>query len=125
LAHEKHVEQHHINLSVESVRQIMLATKLWKGKKRRHSSVHQMRARRMQYGELIQIDGSPHAWFEDRADSCTLLVFVDDATGKIMNLHFEEQESCYGYMDALRGYLHQHGRPLTLYVRRAWRKTRR
>lgn len=115
LAHEKLVEQHQINLSVESVRQIMLATKLWKGKKRRHSPVHQMRARRMQYGELIQIDGSPHAWFEDRADSCTLLVFVDDATGKIMQLHFEEQESCYGYMDALRGYLQQHGRPLTLY----------
>ena len=74
-----------------------------------------MRQRRAQYGELVQIDGSPHAWFEDRAEPCTLLVFVDDATGKIMQLHFEEQESCYGYMDALRGYLMQHGCPLNLY----------
>ena len=115
LAHEKLVEQHRLKLSVESVRQIMLANGLWKGKRRRHSPVHQMRARRLQYGELIQIDGSPHAWFEDRGEACTLLVFVDDATGKIMQLHFEEQESCYGYMDALRGYLQQHGRPLTLY----------
>ncbi len=115
LAHEKLVEQHRLKLSVESVRQIMISKGLWKGKRRRHSPVHQMRARRLQYGELIQIDGSPHAWFEGRGEACTLLVFVDDATGKIMQLHFEEQESCYGYMDALRGYLQQHGRPLTLY----------
>ena len=115
LAHEKLTEKHQLKLSVESVRQIMMKEGLWKGKKRSQARVHPMRQRRAQYGELVQIDGSPHAWFEDRAEPCTLLVFVDDATGKIMQLHFEEQESCYGYMDALRGYLMQHGCPLNLY----------
>lgn len=114
-AHEKLFENHNLDLSVESVRQIMIAHGLWTGGKQRKIVVHQMRQRRSQYGELIQMDGSPHAWFEDRRDTCTLLVFVDDATSKIMQLRFEEQESCDGYMDALRGYIQQHGRPISLY----------
>ncbi len=38
--------------------------------------------------ELIQVDGSPHDWFEGRADECTLLVFIDDATSAIMHMYF-------------------------------------
>jgi hypothetical protein len=44
--------------------------------------------RREAYGELIQIDGSKHRWFDDRGAPCSLLVFIDDATGKLMQLRF-------------------------------------
>jgi len=114
-AHEKLTELHGLKMSVESLRQLMVTDGIWKRKKRKNSPVHQMRVRRSQYGELVQIDGSPHAWFEDRGPRCTLLVFVDDATGKIMQLYFEPEESSAGYMEAIRRYLPQHGRPLALY----------
>jgi hypothetical protein len=52
---------------------------IWLSRKQRRT-FHQPRLRRECYGELIQIDGSDHHWFEDRGPSCTLLVFIDDAT---------------------------------------------
>lgn len=58
---------------------------------------------------MIQIDGSEHRWFEDRGASCTLLVFIDDATGKLMQLRFVSSESASSYFDFLRGYLQAHG----------------
>jgi hypothetical protein len=54
-------------------------------------------------GELVQI-GSEHRWFEDRADPCTLLVFIDDATGRLMQLRFVRSESAFTYFEALQGY---------------------
>lgn len=115
LAHEKLIEQHQLVISVESVRQLMMKEGLWQGKKKRSATVHQMRTRRACLGELIQIDGSPHAWFEDRGPVCCLLVFVDDATGKIMMLHFEEVESTQGYFDATHNYIMRHGLPHAFY----------
>lgn len=114
-AHEKLIENHQLTLSVESLRKLMIKEKIWKGKKRKTITVHQTRTRRSQYGELVQIDGSPHAWFEDRGPRCTLLVFVDDATGRLMQLLFEPEESSAGYMAAIRQYLLNHGRPGTYY----------
>ena len=114
-AHEKLTELHGLKLSIESLRQLMVKNGVWKRKKRKNAAIHQMRARRSQCGELVQIDGSFHAWFEDRGPRCTLLVFVDDATGKIMQLYFEPEESSAGYMEAIRRYLPQHGRPLAFY----------
>ncbi|MEE9336745.1 MAG: helix-turn-helix domain-containing protein [Methylococcaceae bacterium] len=64
LAHEKLVEQHNIKLSVERVRQLMIADELWVPKQRKTKRVFQLRPRRERFGELIQIDGSPHDWFE-------------------------------------------------------------
>ena len=77
--------------------------------------IHQSRPRRSCLGELIQIDGSPHAWFEERGSVCCLLVFVDDATGKIMQLHFEQNESSQGYFDATYAYILAHGKPVAFY----------
>jgi hypothetical protein len=57
---------------------------LWLSRKQRRR-FHQRRLRREVYGELIQIDGSEHRWFEDRGAPCSLLVFIDDATGKLMH----------------------------------------
>jgi len=66
-------------------------------------------------GELIQIDGSEHRWFEDRAPFCALLVFVDDATSALMKLRFFASESTLAYFEALKRYLAQHGKPIALY----------
>jgi len=115
LAHEKLTEVHNLTLSLESLRVIMMRSDLWKGKRRKAIVTHQMRTRRSCFGELIQIDGSPHAWFEDRGPACCLLVFVDDATGGIMILHFEEEESAQGYFDATYKYIKQHGVPIAYY----------
>jgi transposase len=105
LATEKLAELHDINLSVETVRQIMIAAGYWKPKKGAAICVHPMRERRARLGELVQIDGSPHDWFEGRADRCTLLVFIDDATGKLLQLRFEPTETTLGvYMHTLHAY---------------------
>jgi len=100
---EKLRECHGLLLSKETVRQLMIEIGLWKTRRQRHPQVHQPRNRRACYGELIQIDGSDHAWFEDRAPACTLLVFIDDATSRLMQLHFVPTESTFAYFEAARG----------------------
>jgi transposase len=115
LAHEKLTEVHELKLSVESVRQIMIAQEWWKPRKAKRDEPHPMRSRRERLGELVQIDGSPHAWFEDRAPKCTLLVYIDDATGRLMELLFVPTETTLAYFAATRHYLEHHGRPLAFY----------
>ena len=115
LAHEKLSERHGLKLSVETVRKIMVAEELWKPKKAKKMVVHQMRERRACFGELIQIDGSPHDWFEGRSPACVLLVFIDDATGRLVELHFAPGETTASYWDAMRRYLPRCGKPRALY----------
>jgi transposase len=115
LACEKLVEVHGLKLSVGSVRKIMIEAELWKPKKARKVEVHQMRERRDCFGELVQVDGSPHDWFEGRAPKCTLLVFIDDATGGLGQLLFTENESFFSYCQATEGYLSRHGKPGAFY----------
>lgn len=115
LACEKLREQHDLMLSVESTRQLMMTAGLWQAKARKAVRCHPRRERRARRGELIQIDGSPHDWFEGRAPCCTLLVFIDDATGALMHLRFVAAETTEAYMAALRSYLQLHGRPVALY----------
>ena len=115
LAHEKLVEKEKLKLSDESVRQLMIEEGLWKVRKAKKLSVHQLRERRACFGELVQIDGSPHDWFEGRADPCVLLVFIDDATGKLVQLLFVESESFFSYCQAAEGYFRQYGKPVAFY----------
>jgi len=115
LACEKLVEVEHLKISNESVRQLMLAEGLWKAKKARKVVAHQMRERRACFGELVQIDGSPHDWFEGRAAECCQLVFIDDATGKLGELLFVESESFFSYCRATEGYLTRYGKPGAFY----------
>src|SRR5580700_5408994 len=63
-------------------------------------------------GELVQIDGSEHAWFEDRGPPCTVLAFVDDATSRLMELRFVISESAFDYFRTTRAYLEAHGKPV-------------
>jgi transposase len=115
LAHEKLTEKHGLQISVESVRQLMIVEEMWKPKKARKAAAHPMRERRACFGELVQTDGSDYAWFEERGPRCTLLVMIDDATGQLGSLLFVPHESFFGYGAAMRLYLAAHGRPGTLY----------
>ncbi|WP_444813199.1 ISNCY family transposase, partial [Variovorax saccharolyticus] len=119
LAAEKLRECHGVVLSKETVRALMVAAGLWTPRKQRAAKIHQPRNRRACLGELIQIDGSDHAWFEDRAPACTLLVFIDDATSRLMQLHFVPTESSFAYFEATRAYLEQHGKPVAFYSDKA------
>ena len=112
LAHEKLVEKEKLKLSDESVRKLMIEEGLWKARKARKVVVHQLRERRACFGELIQIDGSPHDWFEGRADPCVLLVFIDDATGKLVQLLFVNSESFFSYCHAAEVYFRRCGKPV-------------
>jgi hypothetical protein len=100
LAAEKLAECHGLALSRETVRQWMIAEGIWLDRKERLKIVHQPRGRRDCVGELVQVDGSPHWWFEDRGPQCTLLVYVDDATSRLMHLKFVETESAFSYFAA-------------------------
>jgi transposase len=104
-----------VSLSIETVRQLMIGEGLWKAKCVRHPVIHQLRERRARLGELIQIDGSPHDWFEGRAPKCTLLVFVDDATSRLMYLQFVAAETTFNYFAAVRSYITEFGKPLAFY----------
>jgi transposase len=115
LAQEKLVEKDGLEISVSSVRKIMIEEELWKAKKARKVQAYQMRERRACFGELVQIDGSPYDWFEGRAPRCTLLVFIDDATGKLVQLLFVESESFFSYCQAAEGYFTHCGKPGAFY----------
>ncbi len=114
-AHEKLTELHELSFSVETLRRWMIDAGIWQSKAVKKARIHPSRPRRSQRGELIQIDGSPHAWFEERGDSCTLIVFIDDATSDLVGLHFAPTETTKAYMETLANYLNQFGRPVSLY----------
>ena len=115
LGREKLAEVHGLQLSDESVRKLMIAEGLWKQGRKRTLRVFQMRERRACFGELIQIDGSDYDWFEGRSPRCTLLVFVDDATGKLVEMRFVAHETFFGYCDAARSYFERYGKPGDFY----------
>jgi transposase len=114
LAAEILLERYGIQVSRETLRKWMTEAGLWLSRKQRRT-FHQPRLRRESYGELIQIDGSDHRWFESRGEPCTLLVFIDDATSRLMQLRFVRSESTDSYFEALQGYLGAHGCPVALY----------
>ena len=115
LAREKLTEVHHVAIGRETVRGLMTQADLWQPRRAHKPVIHQLRERRARLGELVQIDGSPYAWFEDRAPACTLLVFIDDATGRLGELFFTEAESTFSYFEATEHYVTHQGKPLAWY----------
>lgn len=115
LACEKLREVHGLMLAKETVRRLMMDCGLWIPRKLRAPTIYQPRNRRHCVGELIQIDGSDHRWFEDRGPACTLLVYIDDATSRLMQLHFTPAESTFSYFEATRRYIELHGKPRAFY----------
>jgi hypothetical protein len=106
---------HEIALGRETLRLWMIEAGIWADRKQRRKRVHQPRHRRECVGELVQVDGCEHWWFEDRGPQCTLLVFIDDATSRLMHLQFVESESTFAYFRAARAYLEAWGKPVAFY----------
>ncbi|MBS0417026.1 MAG: ISNCY family transposase [Proteobacteria bacterium] len=119
LAAEKLLSRHNIVIAKETVRQLQIAAGLWLPRKLRAPRIQQPRMRRACLGELIQIDGCEHRWFEDRAPACTALVYVDDATSRLMLVKFTGSESTFAYFEATREYIERHGKPLAFYSDKA------
>ncbi|MFC4595519.1 ISNCY family transposase [Sphingobium tyrosinilyticum] len=115
LAREYLAERHDIAVGCETLRQMMIDAGIWKDRAARRSRPYQPRHRRECRGELVQIDGSEHAWFETRGPKCTLLVYIDDATSELLHLKMVESESTFSYMEATREYIEQHGKPVAFY----------
>src|ERR1700733_7382996 len=114
LAAEKLAERHDLKVSRETLRNWMRQAGIWVSRVER-KRIQQPRYRREHFGELIQIDGSDHRWLEDRAAPCTLLVFIDDATSRLMELRLVPSESTFAYFETLKSYLQHHGRPVAFY----------
>ena len=119
LAREKLEEIHGLVLGKETIRRLMIKAGLWIPRRQRPPKIHQPRYRRPCTGELIQIDGCDHHWFENRGRPCTALVYVDDATSRLMHLLFVKSESTFTYFEATRGYIEKYGKPMILYSDKA------
>lgn len=114
LASEALEARHGLHVPRETLRNWMREAGLWLTRAQRRR-FHQLRPRREHFGELVQIDGSEHRWFGPDHPACTLLVFIDDATGRLMQLQFVPSESTQSYFGALEGYLTRHGCPVAFY----------
>lgn len=105
---------HAITVGVETLRQWLMQEGRWTPTTRRRA-IHRARNRRPRFGELIQIDGSPHDWFEGRAARCTMIVFIDDATSRVVYARLVPSETTQAYFDGVAAQLAAHGRPLAYY----------
>ena len=114
-AAEKLEELYRVKINRETLRQAMISYGHWHGRKRKPKH-RKWRERKEHFGTMIQLDGSPHDWFEGRAPKCTLLVFIDDATSSIVHAELAPSESTESLMVATRYYVEQFGRPLIFYV---------
>lgn len=114
-AREKLLQLHGLRIGLETLRKTMIATGAWHGRRRgaRHRA---WRERRACIGMMVQLDGSPHDWFEGRGPKCTLLVFIDDATSLVQYAVFVDGEDTMSLMRAMKVYLQRFGRPVVLYV---------
>ncbi len=114
-ANEKLLDEHRLLLSVNTLRKIMLTEGLYAVKL--HKPKHRKwRPRRTCVGMLVQLDGSEHAWFEERGPKCALLIFIDDATSRILYGRFITVEDTANLMTCAKAYLKLHGRPVAFYV---------
>ena len=104
-----------IKVSHETIRKTMIEIGLWKAKQKK-SKHRRCRERKSMLGMMVQLDGSPHDWFEGRAEKCTLIVFIDDATSQILWLEFVQSESKISLLEATKNYIQINGIPQSFYV---------
>jgi transposase len=113
LAAEYLSEEDGLFVNRETLRQWLLAERLWK-KQRKRSPYRKRREPKAQFGELVQIDGSIHDWFEKGENSC-LLNMVDDATTKTLS-RLDGGETTRVVFEAIWRWLEKYGIPLAFYV---------
>jgi hypothetical protein len=114
LASEKLSERDGIGISDETLRRWLLEAGDWK-RSRKGRQHRQWRERKHHYGEMVQIDGSHHAWFEERGPGCVLMGYIDDATGKVF-ARFYDYEGSLPAMDSFKGYSKKYGLPMKVYL---------
>jgi len=107
-----------IHISPSTVRRLRLQAHIQAKRKRRPSKVHRPRERKPQAGMLVQMDGSPHPWLEDRAEPMSLLAAIDDATGRIVAALFRPQEDTEGYFRLTQQMIEKEGIPMSVYTDR-------
>jgi transposase len=112
-AAEKLAEEEGIKISVSSLRNLLIASGDWQGT-RRSKTYRSRRERRGRFGELVQFDGSPHQWFEERGPACCLMTMIDDATNT-RYAQFFEQETLEAIMKVFSGWIKKYGIPEALY----------
>lgn len=118
LAAEYLAKKHAIVVSRETVRQWMIAAKLWRARKQHIEQVHEWRPRRSRLGELVQWDTSDHDWLEGRGEEILLINMIDDATSRWF-ARFVDSDSTVENMNHLERYLKKYGRPLGYYTDKA------
>lgn len=116
LTAEKLAEIDEIHLSDETIRKWLIEAGLWE-KKRKHRTHRQWRQRKQHSGEMVQMDGSHHKWFEDRGAECVLMAYIDDATNKVY-FRFYEYEGTIPAMDSFQRYIRKYGIPISIYFDR-------
>ena len=114
-ATEKLRERHGLALSVPTLRRALIQAGLWRPR-RQKARRRAWRPRRPCVGMLIQVDGSEHDWFEGRAPRCVLLLYVDDATSRLLYGEFVTVEDTVTLMRTTTVYLTRYGRPVAFYV---------
>lgn len=114
LASEKLAEREGLVISRETVRQWLLAVGLWE-RKRKRGRHRQWRERKACFGEMVQLDGSHHAWLEDRGPELVLMGYIDDATGKVSGC-FYDYEGTFPAMDSFKRYARKYGLPVSMYL---------
>jgi transposase len=114
LASEKLLERDGVSISDETLRRWLIEAGDWERvrKRKRH---RQWRERKGHRGEMVQIDGSHHAWFEDRGAPCVLMGYIDDATGDVFG-RFYDYEGTMPAMDSFKRYIRRRGLPLKVYL---------
>jgi len=116
LAAEHLWDDHGILLPVTTLKRWMQEGKLWTRRRRRRDQ-HHVRARREHFGELLQIDGSFHDWFEGRGPRACLMTLIDDATGKKLG-RFGKEETLWTAAALLRQWVERYGVPRAIYADR-------
>ncbi len=114
LAAEHLASEDGLTVDHETLRRWMLAAGLW-SRARKRSPHRQRRERKAHFGELVQMDGSLHRWFEDRAPAQCLLTLVDDATGTTLG-RLGAHESIWAAVAVLRAWIERYGVPQALYT---------
>lgn len=113
LASEHLASDHGIIVDHETLRRWLLSAGLWASRRKReaHRAARERRPRR---GDLVQIDGSEHDWFEGRGPRAVLMVMIDDATNKTLARFYEGEDTAAAY-DIFDRYVRQEGLPVALY----------
>jgi hypothetical protein len=116
LAAEKLQERDQVKVNEETLRLWLMESGDWK-KRRKRRGHRRWRERRHHFGEMVQMDGSHHDWFEGRGPWCVLMGYIDDATGKVFG-RFYDYEGTLPALDSFKGYVKKQGLPLTVYLDR-------